>query len=204
MPQGLSVASEVQKRLTLWEERSFEALLQRAEEQLLLKRKVGSGGKPVVRLTPLSGATVRDVPQLLAPTGKPPRSLSPPCSLSLNRRTRAGLKSSFPPSTLVRPPTVILTWLPLLLCQSPLGTGHSLACTMRLSLLLPRPGHAQSTLQTCSMSRAGFTSTRSMLRSPRCSAGSPLAPCLLLPGGSLGHGSAGSARKRQAASNQDG
>ena len=35
------MASEVQKRLTLWEERSFEALLQRAEEQLLLKRKAG-------------------------------------------------------------------------------------------------------------------------------------------------------------------
>ena len=41
VPQGLSVASEVQKRLTLWEERSFETLLQRAEEQLLLKRKAG-------------------------------------------------------------------------------------------------------------------------------------------------------------------
>ena len=34
VPQGLSVATEVQKRLTLWEERSFETLLQRAEEQL--------------------------------------------------------------------------------------------------------------------------------------------------------------------------
>ena len=45
VPQGLSVASEVQKRLTLWEERSFEALLQRAEEQFLLKRKAGKRRK---------------------------------------------------------------------------------------------------------------------------------------------------------------
>ena len=46
MPQGLSVASEVQKRLTLWEEQSLETLLQRAEEQLLLKRKAGKRRKP--------------------------------------------------------------------------------------------------------------------------------------------------------------
>ena len=45
VPQGLSVATEVQKRLTLWEERSFEALLQRAEEQFLLKRKAGKRRK---------------------------------------------------------------------------------------------------------------------------------------------------------------
>ena len=45
VPQGLSVASEVQKRLTLWEERSFEVLLQRAEEQFLLNRKAGKRRK---------------------------------------------------------------------------------------------------------------------------------------------------------------
>ena len=45
VPQGLSVATEVQKRLTLWEEQSFETLLQRAEEQLLLKRKSGKRRK---------------------------------------------------------------------------------------------------------------------------------------------------------------
>ena len=45
VPQGLSVATEVQKRLTLWEERSFETLLQRAEEQLLLKPKAGKRRK---------------------------------------------------------------------------------------------------------------------------------------------------------------
>ena len=163
VPQGLSVATEVQKRLTLWEERSFEALLQRAEEQFLLKRKAGSGGKPVVRLTPLSGVTARDALQVLAPTGKPPLGSFPPCSLFLNRRTRAGLKSSFLPPPLVRPPTVILTWLPLLLCQSPPGTGHSQACIMPLSLLQARLEHAQSTSQICSMSRAGFMPTRSML-----------------------------------------
>ena len=39
VPQGLSVATEVLKRLTLWEEQSYETLLQRAEEQLLLKRR---------------------------------------------------------------------------------------------------------------------------------------------------------------------
>ena len=41
VPQGLSAATEVLKRLTLWEEQRFEALLQRAEEQLLLRRKLG-------------------------------------------------------------------------------------------------------------------------------------------------------------------
>ena len=42
VPQGLSVATEVQKRLTLWEKRkALRRLLQRAEEQLLLKRKAG-------------------------------------------------------------------------------------------------------------------------------------------------------------------
>ena len=45
VPQGLSVATEVLKRLTLWEEQSFETLLQRAEEQLLLKRKTGKRRK---------------------------------------------------------------------------------------------------------------------------------------------------------------
>ena len=45
VPQGLSVATEVQKRFTLWEEQSFETLLQRAEEQLLLKRKSGKRRK---------------------------------------------------------------------------------------------------------------------------------------------------------------
>ena len=35
VPQGLSVASEVQKRLTLWEERSFEVLLQRGRGAVL-------------------------------------------------------------------------------------------------------------------------------------------------------------------------
>ena len=45
VPQGLSVATEVQKRLTLWEEQSFETLLQRAEEQLLLERKSGKRRK---------------------------------------------------------------------------------------------------------------------------------------------------------------
>ena len=196
VPQGLSVASEVQKRLTLWEERSFETLLQRAEEQLLLKRKAGKRRKSSGPSDRPSGVTVRDVPQLLAPTGRPPRGLSPPCSPSLNRRTRAGPRSSFRPPTLARPLTVILTWLPLLPCQSPPGTGHSLACTTtQLSLLLARPGHAQSTSQTCSMSRAGFMLTRFMLHYPRCFAGFPLAPCLLLPGGSHGHGFTGNARR---------
>ena len=155
----------------------------------------GSGANPVVRLTPLSEATARDALQLLALTGKPPRGLSPPCSLSMNRRTRAGPKSSFRPPTSVRLPTVILSWLLLLLCQSPPGIGLSLDCITRLSLLLARPEHAQSTLQTCSTSRAGFMPTRFMLRYLRCFAGFLLAPCPLLPGGSLGHGSAGNARK---------
>ena len=45
VPMGLSAATEILKRLTLWEERRFEALLQRAEEQLLLKRKTGKRHK---------------------------------------------------------------------------------------------------------------------------------------------------------------
>ena len=98
----------------------------------------GSGANPVVRLTPLSEATARDASQLLAPAGK----RFPPCSPSMYRRTRAGPKSSFRPPTLARPPTVIPFWLPLLLCQNPPGTGPSLACTMRLSLLQARPGLA--------------------------------------------------------------
>ena len=50
VPQGLNVATEVLNRLTLWEEHSFETLLQRAEEQFLLKRRSGkrhkTGGPP--------------------------------------------------------------------------------------------------------------------------------------------------------------
>ena len=50
VPQGLSAATEVLKRLTLWEEQRFETLLQRVEEQLLLKRSSGkrhkTGGPP--------------------------------------------------------------------------------------------------------------------------------------------------------------
>ena len=123
---------------------------------------------------------MRDVLQLLAPTEKQLRGLSPPCFPFLNRRTRAGLRSSFLPPSSARPPTVILTWLPLLLCHSPPGTGHSLACIMPLSLLQARLEHVQSTSQICSMSRAGFMPIRSMLRFPRCFARSPLAPCPLL------------------------
>ena len=36
VPLGLGAAAEVAKRLTLWEERCFEDLLRRAEEQLLV------------------------------------------------------------------------------------------------------------------------------------------------------------------------
>ena len=195
VPQGLSVASEVQKRLTLWEERSLRRSCSAPRSSSCLSARQGSGANPVVCLTPLSGAIARDVPLLLAPIGRPPLGLSPPCFLSMSKRTCVGPESSFQPPTLVRPLTVILTWLPLLLYQSPPGTGHSLACTMRLSLLLAQPEHAQSTSQTYSMSRAGFMPTRFTLRSPRCFAGFLLAPYLLLPGGSLGHGSAGNARK---------
>ena len=41
VPPGPGAAAEVQKRLTLWEERRFEELLQRAEEHLLLSRRPG-------------------------------------------------------------------------------------------------------------------------------------------------------------------
>ena len=160
-----------------------------------LSARQASGGKPVVRLTPQSGATVPDVLQLLAPTEKQLRGLSPPCFPFLKRRTSAGLRSSFLSPSSARPPTVTLTWLLLLLCRSPPGTDLSLACIMPPSLLLARLEHAQSTSLICSMSRVGFMLTRSMLRFLSCSAGSPQAPCLLLLDGSLGHGSAGNARR---------
>ena len=146
--QGLSVATEVLKRLTLWEEQSFETLLQRAEEQLLLKRRSGNT-KPVVHLTPLREAIARDALQPLAPTGRPPLGSFPPCSPSMSKRTCVGLKSFFRPPTLVHLPTLILTWLPLLHCQSAPGTGPSLVYTTRLSPLLARPALVPSTSLTC-------------------------------------------------------
>ena len=45
VPQGMSAATEVLKRLTLWEEQRFEALLQRAEEQFLLRQRSGKRRK---------------------------------------------------------------------------------------------------------------------------------------------------------------
>ena len=39
VPPGLGAAAEVQKRLTLWEERRFEELLRRADEHLLFSRR---------------------------------------------------------------------------------------------------------------------------------------------------------------------
>ena len=84
---------------------------------------------------------------------------------------------------------------PLLHCQNPPGTGPSLVCNMPLSLLLARLGLVLSTSLTCSTSRAGFMPTKSMQRCPHCFAGSPQARCLLPPGGSHAHGSAGNARR---------
>ena len=149
----------------------------------------------MVCLTPLSEAIARDAPLLLAPIGRPPLGSFPPCFPSMSKRTCVGLKSSFRPPTLVLLPIVILTWLPLLHFQSPPGTGPSLVCTTRLSLLQVRLGLVLSTSLTCSMFRAGFMLTRFMQRCPLCFAGSPQAPCFLLPGGSHGHGFAGNARR---------
>ena len=120
VPQGLS-ATEVLKRLTLWEEQSFETLLQRAEEQLLLKRK----------------------------SGKRRKTSGPPDPSERCKRTCAGLRSFFRLPTSVPLPTVILTWLLLLYCQIAPGTGPSLVCTMRLSLLLARLAPVLSTSPTC-------------------------------------------------------
>ena len=97
VPQGLSAATEVLKLLTLWEEQRFETLLQRAQEQLLFKRRSGKrhkiGGPPDPSAR---GDRARRRP--LAPTGRLPLGSFPPCSPSTSKRTCAGLRSFFGPS----------------------------------------------------------------------------------------------------------
>ena len=195
VPQGLSVASEVQKRLTLWEERSFETLLQRAEEQLLLRRKAGKRRKSSAPSVPSErGDRARRTAALGAYRKATTGLVSSMLSFTEQEDTRWAREllptSNLGPSAHCGPHQA-----PLLHCQNPPGTGHSLVCNMPLSLLLARLGLVLSTSQTYSMSRAGFMPTRFTLRSPRCFAGFPLAPYLPPPGGSLGHDSAGNARK---------
>ena len=161
-----------------------------------LSARQGSGASPVVRLTPLSGG---DRARRTAAVGAYRKAttglVSSMLSFTEQEDTRWA-RELLPTSNLgsaahcdphLAPPPALpeSTWdravLRLALCGS-----H---CSW------PDRGHAQSTSQTCSMSSAGFMPTRFMLRSPRCFAGFLLAPYLLLPGGSLGHGSAGNARK---------
>ena len=53
---GLGVAGEVAERLTLWEERRFEDLLRRAEEQLLISRRRGKSKQRDDQPDPLARA----------------------------------------------------------------------------------------------------------------------------------------------------
>ena len=192
VPQGLSVASEVQKRLTLWEERSFEALLQRAEEQLLLKRKAGKRRKT-------SG------PSDPSERGDRARRTA---AVGAYRKATTGLVSSMLSFTEQED----TRWAQELLPTSNLGSAAH--CDHHL---VPPPALPESTwdrpfsgLHYAALTAPGPTGTRpehitDLLNVSRrihankihaaLSAGSPLAPCLLLPGGSLGHGSAGNARK---------
>ena len=56
VPSGLGTATEVAKRLTLWEESRFEDLLRHAEEQLLTHRKSGKRKKRDAQPDPLTRA----------------------------------------------------------------------------------------------------------------------------------------------------
>ena len=194
VPQGLSVATEVQKRLTLWEERSFETLLQRVEEQLLLKRKAGKRRKS-------SG------PSDPSERGDRARRTA---AVGAYRKATTGLVSSM----LSFNEQEDTRWAQELLPTSNLGSvAH---CDPQLAP--PPPALPESTwdrpfsgLHYAALTAPGPTGTRPehitdllnvpriptrfMLRYLRCFAGFLLAPCLLLPGGSLGHGSAGNARK---------
>ena len=157
---------------------------------------LASDTKPEVHLTPLREVIVRDAPRPLAPTGRLPLGLFPPCSPSTSKRTCAGLRELLPTSDLgptahsdpnLAPPPAPpeSTW------DRPFSGLHYTALTAPGPELAP----ALSTSPTCSTSRAGFTQTRSMRRCPHYFAGSPQARCLPPPGGSHARGSAGNARR---------
>ena len=129
------------------------------------------------RLIPLRGVIARDAPLPLAPTGRPPRGSSLPCSLSMSERTCAGLRSSSRPPPLAHLLSATPSWPPRLPCPRAPGTGPSLVFTTRLSPRLVRPAPALSTSQTCSTSLAGSTPTKFTRRGLHCFAGSPPARC---------------------------
>ena len=197
VPQGLSVASEVQKRLTLWEEQSFDTLLQRAKKQLLLKRKAKKQRK-------FNG------PSDPSERGDRARRTA---AVGAYRKATTGLVSSMLSFTEQED----MRWAQELLPTSNLGSAAH--CDPHLA---PSPALPESTwdrpfsgLHNAALTAPGPTGTRpehitdllnvprrihankidSCCALPRCSAGSPLAPCLLQLGGSLEHGSAGNARK---------
>ena len=195
VPQGLRAATEVLKRLTLWEEQRFETLLQRAEEQLLLKRRSGkrhkTGGPPDssergdrARRTAAVGAYRKATTGLVS------------SMLSFNEQEDVRWAQELLPTCNLGPSAHCDPNLaPLLHCWKAPGTGPFQVCTSRLSPLLVRLEPALSTSLTCSTSRAGFAPTRSMQRCPHYFAGSPQARCLPPPGGSHARGSAGNARR---------
>ena len=96
VPQGLGTATEVAKRLTLWEECRFEDLLRRDEEQLLIHRKAGKR-KMRDALIPQREPTVLAEQPLLARTARRPRGLSRRCFPLRRRKTLLEPKSFSPP-----------------------------------------------------------------------------------------------------------
>ena len=104
VPQGMSAATEVLKRLTLWESSASEPSCSAPRSSPCSGNVQASGAKQADLLIPLLVANGRDAPQPSAPTGRPPQALSRPCSPLTNRRTYGGLKSSFRPLNTACPP----------------------------------------------------------------------------------------------------
>ena len=138
---------------------------------------------------------MRDAPPLLAPSGRLPPGLSPPCSLSTSTRTCAGLRNSSRPLALPQPAHSDPNLAPPPAPLESIWDRPLLVLALRGSHRSGPTGLAPSTSPICSTSRAESTLTRSTRRCLPCSVGFPRAPCLLRPGGSHARGSAGNERK---------
>ena len=195
VPQGMSAATEVLKRLTLWEEQRFEALLQRAEEQFLLRQRSGkrrnAGGPPDPSAR---GARARRT----AAVGAYRKATTGLVSSMLTFDEREDLRwarSFFRPLNTARLPTVTQTWLPLPHRLRAPGIAPSRACTTPPSPLHAPLALALSTSLTCSTYRSEFMPTKFTRHLLLCSVGFLQGPCLPRPGGSRARGCAGSVRR---------
>ena len=149
VPQGMSAATEVLKRLTLWEEQRFEALLQRAEEQFLLRPRSGKRRKAGGPSDPsASGERARRTAAVGAYRKATTGLVSSMLTLT-NRRTYGGLKSSFRPLNTARPPIVTRTWLLLLHRPKAPGIAPSRVCTTQPSSGSPLPSDFRRHLASC-------------------------------------------------------